>query len=284
MKYILTVLLLFSINCYSQDFGEHFKKSAIEIANLDTLSNAIYDSISNFELIMVGEFHGTQEPAKFVAGLSNLISKKEGAVCVGLEIPKNELSEFIQNPSKENLLSSKFFSKTNVDGRNGQSWFDLVMYCTMDSTINLFFFDNSEPSKGEKRDSIMYVGVKNQKKLFPNTKIITLTGNIHNWRVPFNEMTTMGMYCLQDTLHFSSSKICNINHVFSEGTMRNNTGNGLELNTIEFEESVMTQSVNFTNYLVLYNYSGSRYNGILYTRKVNQSNIILNNTNIQKAD
>ena len=204
--------------------------------------------------------------------LAKLIAKKEGMVSVGLEIPINELSNFIENPTKNNLLNSKFFSKENIDGRNGQSWFDLILNCTEDTNINLFFFDNVNTTKSEKRDSIMYVGIQNQKFQFPKNKIITISGNIHNWRIPFNDMTTMGMYCLKDTINFSYDKICAINHTYSEGTMLNNIGNGLELSIIPFEESLYSKSIDYENYLVFYDFGKeNRHNCLYYSKKVNHS-------------
>ena len=272
MKQLISIFLILPLCSFSQDFGDYIKENAIEIENNNNLSQEVYDSISRFELIMVGEMHGTQEPSSFVESLSKLIAEKEGAVSVGLEIPINELSNFIESPTENNLLNSNFFSKKNVDGRNGQSWFDLILHCTKDTNINLFFFDNVNTTKNEKRDSIMYVGIKNQKFQFPKNKIITISGNIHNWRIPFNDMTTMAMYCLKDTMNFSYDKICSISHTYSEGTMLNNIGNGLELSTIPFEENIYSKSIDYENYLVFYEFGKeNRYNCLYYTKKVNHS-------------
>jgi hypothetical protein len=216
--------------------------------------------------------HGTQEPSLLVESLAKLIAKKEGMVSVGLEIPINELSNFIENSTENNLLNSIFFSKENTDGRNGQSWFNLILRCSKDTNINLFFFDNVNTTKDEKRDSIMYVSVKNQRLQFPNNKIITISGNIHNWRIPYNDMTTMGMYCLKDTVNFSYDKICSIDHSYSEGTMLNDTGNGLELSTILFEENLYSKSIDYENYLVFYDFGKENsYNCLYYSKKVNHS-------------
>lgn len=274
MKHILLLFFISPLLSFSQGFGEHIKQNAIPIDTITILSEAVSDSLTHFELIMVGEYHGTQEPAAFVKSLANLIAQKEGVVSVGLEIPIIQLSGFIENPTKENLLKTKFFSKENMDGRNGQAWFDLVLYCANNERINLFAFDNIPINSSHKRDSIMYVGIKNQKLKFPNSKIITLSGNVHNMQTPYNNVSSMAMYCLQDSNTFSTDKICAINHVFSEGTMLNNIGNGLELRTLTFTESIFTTSVNFPNYLILYNILNSSYNGILYTRKVHHSNVI----------
>ena len=272
MKKIIFILLFLSYSSFSQDFGEYITENAIEIKDITNLSKEVYAEISTFELIMIGEMHGTQEPSLLVESLAKLIVEKEGNVSVGLEIPIDELSTFIENPTKDNLLNSKFFKKENIDGRNGQSWFNLIISCAKDTSINLFFFDNVNTLTDEKRDSIMYVGIKNHKLKFPNNKIITISGNIHNWRVPFNNMTTMGMYCIQDSLNFSPDKICSINHVYSEGTMLNNVGNGLELSTVPFEVNIYSKSSNYENYLLFYGLSKeNRYNGLFYTRKVNPS-------------
>jgi len=272
MKQLILILLIYPLLSYSQDFGEYMKENAIKVESNNNLSQEVYDSISKYDLIMVGEMHGTKEPSIFVKSLAKLIVKNEGKVSVGLEIPINQLSNFIVNPTESNLLNSKFFSKENVDGRNGQAWFDLILNCSADTNINLFFFDNVNSQKGEKRDSIMYVGVKNQKMNYPKNKIITLSGNIHNWRIPFNDMTTMGMYCLMDTVNFSYDKVCSIQHVYSEGTMLNNVGNGLELSTITFEENLYSNSVEYENYLFLYEFGKkNRYNCLFYTKRVNHS-------------
>jgi hypothetical protein len=272
MKQLISIFLILPLFSFSQDFGNYIKENAIEIESNNNLSHEVYDSIAKFELIMVGEMHGTQEPSLLVESLAKLISKKEGVVSVGLEIPINELTSFIENPTKDNLLNSFFFSKENIDGRNGQSWFNLILNCTKDTNINLFFFDNVNTTKNEKRDSIMYLGIKNQKLLFPNNKIITISGNIHNWRIPFNDMVTMGMYCLKDTVNFSYDKVCSISHAYSEGTMLNNTGNGLELSTISFEENLYSKSIDYDDYLVFYEFGKkNRYNCLFYTKKVNHS-------------
>ncbi len=272
MKRIIVVLLLLPLFSYSQGFGDYIKENAIEIKSINNLPQDLYVSFSKFDLIMVGEMHGTQEPSLFVESLAKLIAKKEGEVSVGLEAPMRELSAFIENPTERNLLNSKFFSQENVDGRNGQSWFDLILHCAQDTNIHLFFFDNVNTKKGENRDSIMYVGIKNQKRRFPKHKIITISGSIHNWRVPFNDMVTMGMFCLKDTLNFPYDKVCSINHVYSEGTMLNNIGKGLELSTILFEESIYSKSVDYENYLVFYEFGKQNKNNcLLYTKKVNHS-------------
>ena len=82
----------------------------------------------------------------------------------------------------------------------------------------------------------------------------------------------MGMHCLGDTINFPRDKVCSINHVYSEGTLLNNIGNGLEMRTITFKESVFSKSVEYDNYLLFYKFgSVNKHNCLYYSRKVNHS-------------
>lgn len=269
----LTVLcfLIYS-NLHSQGFGEYVSENAIEINTELNLDSVHYNAIKNFDLIMVGEIHGTNEPVILVEELSKLILKNEKSVSIGIEIPEEEMSKFIKVPNDSTLKQSRFFLKENRDGKNGQAWFDLLKYCNSESSINLFFFDNYKRMKIENRDSVMYEGIKNQKINFPNAKIITISGNIHNMLVPYNEMNTMGSYCDNDSINFPKGSICSIDHAFSEGTLLNNEGNGLELRTIEYEESIFSESSNYNNYMVFFQtHESNGHSSIFYTRKVSHS-------------
>lgn len=267
-------LLLTSLIGFSQGFVENIHQNAIEVNQDFSLDSIQYNAFKKYNLIMVGEMHGTQEPAKFVEGLAHLILENENTVSIGLEIPTDEMILFSKFPSDSTLRISKFFTKKNSDGRNGQAWFNLIKYCISDHRIKLFLLDNYNSMEigVENRDSAMYLSIKKQLNDFPNSKIITLSGNIHNWLIPFKNKATMGYYCMLDSLAFKAGTICSINHVYSEGTMLNNTGNGLEFRTVEFQESVYSESTDYKNYLVFYNTAKpSQYNCTFYTRKVHYS-------------
>ncbi|MGL1886384.1 MAG: hypothetical protein OCD76_07710 [Reichenbachiella sp.] len=272
MKYLCLFLSLLPTFLYSQGFGEYVSKNAVEVHSLINLNNEVYDLIMDYQLIMIGEMHGTQEPAKLVSGIAKVVVENEGQVSVGLEIPQNEVAKFVQSPTDSVLRITEFFSKENIDGRNGESWFDLIIYCNTNPNINLFFYDNFKEYHMVNRDSAMYLTIVQQVKKYPSSKVITLSGNIHNWLIPYKESLTMGYYCVNDTVNFSRAKVCSINHIYSEGTMLNNTGNGIELSDIDFSESIYSESVDFNNYLLFYESSKPyQYSGVLYTRKVNHS-------------
>lgn len=139
---IFILSLLIQLNCFGQGFGDYITNNAIPFLDTKNLNDSIYNQIQDKSIIMVGEMHGTKEPAEFVESLAKLISKKEGKVRVGIEI----WSEIMKGIDFDNIESSvnqtEFFSRENTDGRNGVAWRDLVIQCMEDSLIDLFFFDN----------------------------------------------------------------------------------------------------------------------------------------------
>jgi hypothetical protein len=256
----------------SQNLRQFIQKNAFKIESLDSLNKNLYPYFKDKDLIMIGEMHGTEEPAKFVKGLYKLFSKFENKVNIGLEALKDEFIEYLKNPSDSTLLNTIFFSKENIDGRNGKAWFDLITFLHKQKNVNLFFFDDSEAIN---RDSFMYSEVVTIRKKYPKQKIITLSGNIHNWLIPFKNQKTLGAYCVADEINFIADRIVSINHIFQEGTMLNNTGNGLQLKTIQNKSNIFSTSVPYQNYFIS-NFipNQKQYNHYIFTRKVNHSALV----------
>lgn len=249
------------------------KKNAIPIESLSKLSNKIYDEIANFEILMIGEMHGTNEPAEFAYGLCELIAKHEGSVIMAMEIRASRMNNLSDEMSISELKEVNFFRGKNFDGRNGEAWLDLVYKGIKNDRIILKFIDNPYPSSP--RDSSMYREIRNIHIKNPNTKIVTLTGNVHNSFIPLFDKVRIGGYLLKDTVNFDSKKIMSINHVFSEGNMLNSDLTGLKMKTIEREENIYNTIL--SHEMFLYRKFPKEQNlctHILYTDKVTASEII----------
>lgn len=274
MKILLTYFLIqvISLNCFCQNFTQKLKENAIEITTLDSLGNELYSIVKNYDILMVGEMHGTNEPASFVYGLAKLISEKEGKVAIGLEIPKEKMNGISNNVTRDILRKSTFFSEQNIDGRNGSAWFELIVKCGADKNIEIFYLINSSD---ENIDSLMYLEVLNQKKMDAKRKIITLTGNVHNWLIPFKGEKKMATFIAEDTTHFSINKVMSVNHIYNKGTMLNNSGNGLELKTIEGKDTLFNRTLPFQNYFckILFE-KQKQYNYFLFTENITHSGVI----------
>jgi len=246
------------------------KKNAIPIENLSELSDKIYDEIANFEIIMIGEMHGTTEPAEFAYGLCNLITKSEKNVVLALEIRSSQMINLSDEMSITQLKGLDFFQRENFDGRNGVSMLDLIYKSNQNERIILKFIDNPYPSST--RDSSMYREIRNIHNKYPNTKIVTLTGNVHNSLIPVFDKERIGGYLVKDNVNFDSKKIMSINHVFSGGTMFNNDGTGIKITTIEKEDN--TYNSTLSHNMFLYKKlpeKQNEYTHILYTDKVTAS-------------
>ncbi|RNC87207.1 MAG: hypothetical protein ED556_07235 [Winogradskyella sp.] len=249
------------------------KQSAIPIKSLSKLSNTIYDEIANFELLMIGEMHGTNEPAEFAYGLCDLITEHEDNVIMAMEIRSSLMNNLSDEMSISELKALDFFRRKNFDGRNGIAWLDLVHKSIKNERIILKFIDNSYPSST--RDSSMYREIRNIHNKYPNTKIVTLTGNVHNSFTPFFDKVRIGGYLVKDSVNFDSKKIMSINHVFSEGSMLNNDGTGLKINTIERKENIYNTTLSYKMFLSKkFPEEPNRYTHILYTDKVTPSGLI----------
>lgn len=252
---------------------KHLKKNAIPFESLSGLSDKIYDEIADHEIIMIGEMHGTTEPAEFAYGLCELITKHEDKVIMAMEIRSSLMDGLSEGMSISELKELQFFQNKNFDGRNGEAWLDLVYKSNKNDKIILSFFDNSYPSSP--RDSSMYLSIKQIRKLNPNTKIITLSGNVHNRLEPFREKKVLGCYLMEDSANFDSEKIMSIDHVFSEGKMLNADLTGLKMRTVEREENIINTTLSYEMFLCrTFPKKQNRYTHILYTDKVTASEII----------
>ncbi len=223
---------------------------------------------------MIGEMHGTNEPAEFAYGICKLIYKKEGKVIMAMEIPPSQMSEFHGEMSIDQLKNMSFFAGEYSSGMNGEAWLNLISKCNEHENIIVEFFDHQKVSP---RDSSMYNALLEIRNNHPKTKIVTLSGNLHNRLEPFNGKKMLGVYLKNDTINFDPKKIMSIMHYFNQGTMMNNIGNGLELRTIEPKEDIFNKTLSAKMLFCENIFEDRNYmTHILYTDKVTHSEKISN--------
>src|SRR5664279_4971180 len=97
-------LILVQIYSYGQD-SIYLRQNAIKIDRRDSLGAAVYNRISKYSLIMVGEIHGTHEPAQFVSSLAELLLENGNQVVIGLEIPSEEMKYFLPDNKDSSVYS-----------------------------------------------------------------------------------------------------------------------------------------------------------------------------------
>lgn len=169
------------------------------------------------------------------------------------------------------IYASDFFlHPPYASGKESVAWAGLISIVKDNPKIQLFFFDMSDgEGKLSERDSLMFLKIKNQFKLHPSWKMITLSGNFHN---RITDETTMTSYLKRDKELNISSKICSLNHEYLQGTCRANFGHGLEEKRFGHPETVYDTTIPFDKYLVLlpsvFNY---QYTGFYYTKYITSS-------------
>ncbi len=283
MKTILLKRLLFLIvisfyfgGLCAQDLQTQLKEKAVKIEYLDSLERTIYDKLKGFKLIMIGEMHGTNEPVKFLVGLSELFINQGDTVQVGLEIPSDQMTNYINNHSESSVFQSDFFAKDSNDGRASLDWANAISRLSKKSKVQIFFFDNdkAEYQDKEDRDSLMYLKIKQKLIEHPNWRTITLSGNIHNMRLPYKEKPTTAFFLCNDNMLNLTNEICTLNHYYGSGTMLNNIGKGLALQQVNNTQSIYSNTLDFDNYLFLFQ-TPNKYNGIFFTKTVSASKLAI---------
>lgn len=279
-------LILFVINfsvSEAQDLASYLKKNAVPIQNPETLSDSIYNLLSPFQLIMIGEMHGTNEPAEFTIGLAELFSKKGDSILLGLEIRPDLLKEFISSNTDSALYRSEFFARPPfLDGRESFAWAKIISRLKNNPLIQLFYFDIDQSQLNEvNRDSIMYLNIKRHIQNHPKHRMITLSGNAHN-RIITEEKKTAA-YLINDRDLNLSLKFCSLVHTYLKGACRVNSGDGLKLKEIEHAPGVTDTTLSFDKYLVLSSgKTGYPYSGNFYTKVVTASEMTPGLINISK--
>lgn len=272
MRITIYLLLLILTACITKELTpeqKRLKKNAISLQSLSKLENEIYDNLAPYEIILIGEMHGTNEPAIFASGVCNLITEHEDKVIMAMEISPSQMEGFKPDMSIDQLKDLNFFAGENSSGMNGEAWLNLIHECNQNDNIIVKFFDYQRVAP---RDSSMYNAIVDIRKAHPNSKIVTLSGNMHNRQEPYNDNMLMGCYLMKDSINFNADKICSIMHFYNQGTMLNNMGNGLELKTIEGKENIFNTTLSSDILFVDNIYDNlSYFTHILYTDKVTHS-------------
>lgn len=274
--FILTILLQLP-NLFGQDLQTQLKENAVKIEHLDKLDKLVYEKLKDFKLIMIGEMHGTNEPANFLIGLTELFANHGDTVQVGLEIPSELMTAYNRLLTDSSVFQSDFFLNSFDDGRATIAWASIITRMTRNSRVQIFFYDinNNESRDFQNRDSLMYIKIKQKIIEHPNRRTITLSGNIHNMRLKFRDKLTAAYYLCNDKDLNLIDKICTLNHYYQSGTMLNNIGNGLELRQVNNNPTVFSETFDFDNYLYLYP-TANTYNGIFFTKNVTASKLTTN--------
>ena len=274
MKNSLIILLIFNcLNLKAQSFSDFIKQNSIEVSKLDTINDLIFERIKDQKCILLGEMHGTEEPAKFLTGLVKTLVKNNKKVLLGLEIPSSDMIGFTLKKTKKQLTKTNFFSVGEGDGRNSKAWFQLILSCSKLKNVDFCFFDfkNEKSNFNPKnRDSLMFCNLKSEYLKDTSRIIVALSGNIHNKIELFRGEKTFGCFAKD---YFLNDKIMSISCQYDSGTMHNRTYEGLKIREIKGQGGAFLAATNMTNFF-LFKIPKSftkDYSAILFTKFITAS-------------
>lgn len=242
----------------------YLKANAIRFDNPEKLNDSVYTLLSAFQIVMLGEMHGTNESAPFVNGLANLFTGKGDSVLVGLEISEELMTKFNALRTDSSIYQSEFFSNPPyLDGRESFPWANLISTLNKNPKVKVFFFDtNRDKNVVSFRDSLMAMNIKTQLSQHPTWKMITLSGNYHN---KISNANTMASVLKRNV----SANICSLNIEYKQGSANANFNRGLEIKQLGSYPSAFNSTEGYDRYLLLYSTTSNYdYNGIYYTKYI----------------
>jgi hypothetical protein len=274
----LTLFLTTSLLvAYGQKDSIYLTQNAVKIDDPSNLTNDFYKLVSDYQLIMIGEMHGTNEPARIVNSFADLLTKNGNNVQVGLEIPSDQMTKYLSSPLDNNIFLSDFFATKSTDGRASFAWANIISNLNNNPKVEIFFYDinKGESITENDRDSLMYLKIKKRIQAHPTWKTITICGNIHNMLTPYRDEKKVACYLNTDKDLNISSKILSLNHEYGIGTMLNSRGNGLKLQQVDNSKYFFARTINYENYLFLYRPEAKKpYTGIYFTRKITAAKLV----------
>jgi hypothetical protein len=273
MKYkpmrFLCLLAALTIWCAAsaQTTRDLIRNNARPIATTAFLPDSMAKALRPFRVVMVGEMHGTREPAQFAGALAEAFARTGDSVLLGVEIRGESLGTFPRDRNEASLLASPFFQGATGDGRNSGAWKDLLLGAVKNPRIGLFFFD----ARGGARDSMMAVNIVRAMEEHPGWKVVTLSGNMHNKVRPIGGTRMAASYLLQAAGKELAGRLCSINIAYGEIAMWGDMGDGLKLHTGK-SDNIYAQAAPSDNYLLLLDpRSDYDYNAILFVRNLTAS-------------
>jgi hypothetical protein len=271
----ITMICLFA-EVYGQD-SVLLHKTALQIDKQDSLSMDIYEVISMYQLFIIGEGHGTKEPARFVQSLAELFLNKGSRVQIGLEIPSDQMKKYLSNPNDSSVFESDFFINKSYDGRACFAWANLIARLSGHPNVEFFFYDVNigEFKNFDERDSLMYLKIKKRIQLHPDWKTIVLGGNIHAMLKPYDGKPKLAFFLRYDKDLQIEKKLLSIDHRHAVGTYWDNSNKMLQVFQSDESQSIFATAVNYENYLFLNPQEADKiFNAIYFTRKQTASTLV----------
>ncbi len=279
IKLFFLMLLGALLTAYAQAQNPADTLKPVQVVKPDSLGEDIYQMLRPYQLLLIGETHGTNESANLVTGLLKIMLAHGDSVQIGLEIKLSQMNDFHGNLNDATLLTSEFFSGKNHNPQASEAWAKLILYASKNTRCKLFFFDvvYTDDNRLYPRDSAMYLNIKEKMKEHPSWKTIVLTGDIHSRTSPYNNIPTLGYYLSTDAAIAAFSPIISIVHRYKTGELWDTSGLLPQEYEKWHEDLPYIKTKDLKSYLLLLpGKTNNTSSCIYYTEKATRSRIIWN--------
>jgi hypothetical protein len=262
----MRLIFILTLSTYASVWGQ---TDVFDLSNLE--SKKFKSFLSQKEVIVVGEMHGTTEVPQLVLRLAKLIREDEKSLTVALEIESNlqpQINTFMKTGEFEKLFEYDYFKWP--DGRSSMAIGELMKGLRNLGSVKIVCFDADRGLGSDiNRDSIMAINLADS---FTYGKMIVLTGNVHAnlkagyWRPDFKS----AIY------HFKRMKNLNeqlvsLNTYFDDGTIWNCMKDGCKERPAHSNPGIDKKS-GLTDFIAVNEIAdGSGYDGFVYFQNVTAS-------------
>ena len=192
------------------------KDLCVEIKDRKNLPPKIYESLKNYNVLLIGELHGNNETPEFVEGVVNLMHQNGQKVLLGLEINADiqmDIDSFLNTGNFQIIEQSKFFNRQTKFGVSSIAYANLIKSCYKKGNVKIVCYDTRERSSN--RDSTMAINLVKALNANPAWKLLTLSGDVHNKLLQQHHQVPMGYY-LSNMLRTES--IASIDVIYESGS------------------------------------------------------------------
>ena len=138
--------------------------------------------IANFDYVLLGEMHGSNEIPRLFGNIVCAVAQLKGVVLTGLEFPASEqenLQAYATSLDESLLASMSGFRNRSDDGRSSKAMFSLIAQLAKTAGVRVFAFDADTSADEAERDAIMSANIISKKQSQSSPTFI-LCGNIHS--------------------------------------------------------------------------------------------------------
>ncbi|MBI5631433.1 MAG: hypothetical protein HY921_11180 [Elusimicrobia bacterium] len=161
---------------------EFIIRNAIKLESPVELPDRMFPELKGYDVIILGEMHGTNEAPAFVQGLLRLIARNGRSAFLAVEIPAGEqhaIDSFLETGRIDILKKTAFFSRDFQDGRSSRAMAGLLEAVRSIPGVEVVCFDPGISAGAQERDSGMARNIKDAFLRLRKDHAVVLAGNVH---------------------------------------------------------------------------------------------------------